>query len=321
MAIKINGQDLSKRMFNGVEVSKVMKNWAQVRPDTIPPTPWADCLCFTANTSLSTVRLIKNGNPAVVSLETSTDWTTWNAYTIWDTITLTNAWDKLYWRNTSETDTQFSTSVGVNTSTYIFQMSWSIAASWDVTTLLNKNWTTTLSDYCFTSLFQWCSVLTTPPKLPATTIATYCYYAMFANCSSLTRVPELPATTMETCCYMNMFNGCTSLTTPTALPATTLAAWCYSNMFIRCTSLSALPMLSATTLTAGCYFQMFRYCNNIKLSTTQTWEYQNEYRIPTVWTSTYVWNCVYQMFGETGWTFTWEPSINTTYYTSNTIIS
>ena len=319
MAIKINWQNLLKRYINWQEILRVYKNWAQVRPDTIPPV--TDYLCFTANTSWSTVRLIKNGNPAAVSLETSTDWNTWNAYTIWDTITLSNAGDKLYRRNTSTTDTQFSTSVGVNTSIYSFQMSWSIASSWDVTTLLNKNWTTTLSDYCFVSLFQGCSALTTPPKLPATTISTYCYYAMFAQCSSLTRVPELPATTMKISCYNNMFNGCSSLTTPPALPATTLAAWCYNNMFLRCTSLAALPILSATTLTSSGYSQMFRYCSNIKLSTTQVWEYQNEYRIPTVWTSTYVANCVYQMFWETWWTFAWEPSINTTYYTSNTIIS
>jgi hypothetical protein len=49
-----------------------------------------DYLCFTANTAGSTVKLIKNGSPTTVTLETSTDGNTRTTYTIGDTITLSN---------------------------------------------------------------------------------------------------------------------------------------------------------------------------------------------------------------------------------------
>lgn len=39
MAIKLNWQDLQKRIRNGVEAQKVMLNWVQIRPAVIPPTP------------------------------------------------------------------------------------------------------------------------------------------------------------------------------------------------------------------------------------------------------------------------------------------
>lgn len=250
-----------------------------------------DYLCFTANAANSTVKLTKNGSPTAVTLETSTDGSTRTTYTIWDTITLNNIWDKVYWRNTSETTTGFSTAYNTY---YKFAMTWSIAASGDITTLLNKNWTNTLSQWCFSNLFNGCSALTKAPELPATTLADGCYYYMFYNCTNLTTVPQLPATTVYTSCYQNMF--------------------------YYCSSLAQLPKLPATTLTNSCYREMFSACSGIKLSTSKTWAYQTPYRIPTTWTWTTASYSLYYMFQSTWWTFTWTPSINTTYYTSNTVI-
>lgn len=210
--------------------------WNQkVRPEEPPVL----ALCFAANTAGSTVKLTKTWSVTAVTLETSTDGSTWNTYTINSVITLSNIWDKVYFRNTSETDTWFSTGWS---SYYQFVMTWSIAISWEVTTLLNKNWTDTLSNFCFFRLF---------------------YY---------------------------------------------------------CTSLITLPKLSVNTLYKSCYWGMFGWCSNIKLSTTQTWEYQNEYRIPTTWTWTTATGALDYMFDWTWWTFTWTPTINTTYYTSNTVV-
>ena len=123
-------------------------------------------------------------------------------------------------------------------------------------------------------------------------------------------------------CYSNMFDGCTSLTTAPALPATTLANGCYRNMFNGCTSLTTPPELPATTLNARCYYEMFCYCTNIKLSTTQTGEYQTPYRIPTSGTGKIAFSALEDMFYGTGGTFTGTPEINTTYYlsTSNTVV-
>ena len=67
---------------------------------------------------------------------------------------------------------------------------------------------------------------------------------------------------------------------------------------------------------------MFSGCTNIKLSTTQTGEYQTAYRIPKSGTGTTATDTLQNMFAGTGGTFTGTPNINTTYYlsTSNTVV-
>lgn len=282
-----------------------------------PTWPDKDYLCFTANSANSTVKLAKEWNPTAVVLETSTDWRTWTSYTIGDTITLTNVGDKVYRRNTSETDTAFSN----GSAWYYFVMSWSISGSWDTNFLLNKNSTNAVPAYSFLRLFRNCASLTTAPELPASTIGQSSYYYMFQNCTSLTTSPKvLPATSLVSTCYWHMFDGCSSLTTAPELPATTLANACYFQMFSQCANLEVLPKLPATSLTTNCYNQMFGWCSKIKLSTTNTWEYQTAYRIPTSWTGTTGSNSLANMFTNTWWTFAWAPTINTTYYTSNTVV-
>ena len=224
-------------------------------------------LCFTANTANSKVTLNKTGSPTVVTLETSPDGSTWSDYTIWTSKTLSAIWDKIYFRNKSTTTTEFSTG---SSDYYYFSMTWSINASWDVTSLINKDLTTSLpNNYCFSSLFLSCTSLVTSPKLLATTLTQRCYMSMFQQCTNLEVLPQLPTT------------------------------W---------------------TLPAYCYYRMFYKCSKIKLSTSQTWEYQTEYRIPTTWTWAVGSNSLSDMFAQTWWTYTWTPSINTTYYTSNTVI-
>ena len=150
---------------------------------------------------------------------------------------------------------------------------------------------TTLTSYCYGSMFNRCKSLTTAPELPATnsaygcydnmfygctklttapsvlpanTLLDGCYHQMFYGCTSLTTAPKLPATTLAEGCYQSMFNGCTSLTTAPALPATTLAMDCYRHMFDGCTSLTTAPKeLPATTLTNYCYFNMFNGCTSL----------------------------------------------------------
>ena len=140
---------------------------------------------------------------------------------------------------------------------------------------------------------------------------------MFQGCTSLTQAPALPATTLKSICYNNMFQGCTSLTQAPALPATTLANGCYNSMFMRCYGLTQVPALPATTLVTGCYSSMFYGCTNIKLSSTKTDEYTQEYRIPSSGNVTAAENAFRDMFASTGGTFTGTPSINTTYYLSS----
>ena len=125
---------------------------------------------------------------------------------------------------------------------------------------------------------------------------------------------------MANYCYSYMFYGCTSLTTAPSLPATTLANYCYDYMFGGCTSLTTAPSLPATTLAIYCYYSMFRGCTSIKLAISQSSEYDKEYRIPKSGNGANSYNALKNMFAGTGGTFTGTPSINTTYYTSNTIV-
>lgn len=255
----------------------------KVRPATPP------YLCFTANTAGSTVKLQKYWSPTSVTLETSTDWNTWNTYTFWNTLTLSNVWDKVYRRNTSETTTGFSTD---SSNYYYFSMTWKMSWSGDINYLLNKNSADTLGNYGYNALFADCTSLTSAPDLTATTIGQYSYRYMFSGCSNLVSAPKISATTIGRNCCEYMFNGCSNL--------------------------EELPWLPAITLERYCYYYMFRNCSKIKLSATQTWEYQTPYRVPIEWTWVAANNCIQAMFYGTWWVQLGD--INTTYYTSNTVV-
>ena len=175
---------------------------------------------------------------------------------------------------------------------------------------------TTLAVRCYTQMFSNCTSLTQALALPATTLANGCYGSMFWGCTSLIQSPALPATTLANGCYQNMFQGCTSLTQAPALPATTLAKYCYCSMFNGCKSLTQAPTLPVTILLDYCYNSMFQGCTGLKLSSIQTGEYTQEYRIPSSGTGTTGTYALTDMFSNTGGTFTRTPEINKTYYLS-----
>lgn len=192
---------------------------------------------------------------------------------------------------------------------------------------------TTLADGCYYSMFEGCTNLTSAPVLPATTLAMGCYSSMFYRCHSLTSAPELPATTLTDGCYANMFNGCVVLTSAPELPATTLADQCYVNMFTNCSSLRSAPELPAMTLANGCYSNMFRSCNSLTAApelpaTTladECYLYMfgncRELKVNTT-SGNKIFTCpsyipnaaIYNMFIETGGTFTGSPIVGNTYY-------
>ena len=62
---------------------------------------------------------------------------------------------------------------------------------------------------------------------------------------------------------------------------------------------------------------MFGGCTSLKLSSTKTDEYIQEYRIPSSGDGVTATNALKSMFSSTGGTFTGTPSINTTYYLSS----
>ena len=127
---------------------------------------------------------------------------------------------------------------------------------------------------------------------------------------------------MASNCFQSLFYVYehTAIISAPSLPATTLTTSCYASMFNGCVNLETLPALPATTLASMCYAGMFGNCSKIKISETQVDEYVNEYRIPITGTGTDASMAMFFMFNSTGGTFTSNPSINTTYYTSNQII-
>ena len=65
---------------------------------------------------------------------------------------------------------------------------------------------------------------------------------------------------------------------------------------------------------------MFYGCSLIRLSEIQIGEYQIAYRIPTSEIGAIGPDSLTDMFTNTGGMFTGTPRINTTYYTSNTVV-
>ncbi len=166
----------------------------------------------------------------------------------------------------------------------------------------------TLADDCYFEMFYSCTSLETAPELPASVLAGRCYLGMFGYCSSLKTAPVLPATNLAESCYMRMFQECTSLKTTPELPATSLANSCYMRMFESCTSLASAPNLPSVQNVKGeCYYQMFHNCTSLKVNENGTGT-----KIFTCIFDAY--NSVYQMFENTGGTFTGTPTLNNSYY-------
>lgn len=269
-----------------------------------------DYLCFTAVNGPATIGLTTIGNPPSVFLEYSTNGTSWSSYTINQTISLSSG-GKVYFRATSTNAGMSSTLFQSNT----FVMTGQVAASGDVTSLVDKTMSTrSVSAFAYHWLFYNCTSLISAPKLPATTLNSYCYCRMFEGCTNLISAPDtLPAMTLANNCYDCMFQGCTNMKTTPELPATTLASYCYNSMFEDCSSLTKVPDLPATTLVDGCYTDMFMGCSNIKLNLTGPGKI---WKIPAAAASSAAsasgWGA--NMFNSTGGTLRGQPVPGQDYY-------
>ena len=149
-----------------------------------------------------------------------------------------------------------------------------------------------MSSGLFQYLFYNCSTIVDASRLelPATTLADYCYSSMFNGCTSLTTAPELPATALAGSCYSSMFRGCTSLVNAPELPATTLASYCYDGMFSGCTKLNYIKML-ATNISApycleGWVVQVASTGTFVK-NMNATWNVTGFDGVPSGWTIKY----------------------------------
>ena len=120
--------------------------------------------------------------------------------------------------------------------------------------------------------------------------------------------------------FRSLFWGCTPLVCGPKLSEVQLVTGCIVELYYNCTNLSVLPIFKQTRFDIICANNAFYGCTNIKLSTTQTGDYQTFYRLPIEGTGSSGAIPFSGMFSNTGGTFTGTPTINTTYYTSNAIV-
>lgn len=271
--------------------------------------------------------------------EYSNDGETWSRWNVRNTLSFGNGVN-LYIRGINESFEDLNIGEKV---CFSFSTSSPVYCSGNLMHLLDYTQDlTTFSSGSASRMFANCTQLVTAPDLPATEVPNSGYNSMFQGCTSLIAAPAIPAVNAGASAFSNMFNscsslttasnvgannatfgnqscycmfqGCTNLTTTPALPATTLGYSCYESMFSGCSSLNTIPALPATNLGNGCYAYMFVNCRQIKMSTTQTDEYTNEFTFGTDPSG----KCD-RMFRYTGGTFTGSPN-KLTYYTANEII-
>ena len=177
--------------------------------------------------------------------------------------------------------------------------------------------TAPLEHPAFASLFAWQDSIVNCGELIIDIAGHKACAYMFEDCTSLTTAPELIAMVVGEFCCKCMFQGCKSLTTAPKILATILAEGCYSAMFQGCKSLTTISGLPAMTLESNCYDGMFQDCTSLKISETQ----DEEYKYPIIFapegatTTSSTWNR--NMLFNTGGTFTDNPQIGVTYYTTH----
>ena len=261
----------------------------------------------------------------------------------WDSSLINSINGKLYLRGTGNTTVS---NLGPTQTSFVFEGE-NISCIGRIDTLLDYQTVLdggepVMSHYCCARLFKGCTALVQAPELPATTLSDYCYESMFDGCVLLKASPKLPAITLKYMCYNGMFYGCTGLIQGSELPAVILEPGCYGSMYENCTSLVVAPKLLATTsknsygyMFYGCTslttisslamitlgprecWSMFGDCTSLKISETQ----DDEYKYPIIFapegaTPVGAWNR--GMLSGTGGTFTGDPEIGVTYYTTHT---
>lgn len=209
---------------------------------------------------------------------------------------------------------------------------------------------TSLPKQYMESMFRNDTNLRYPPRvIEATTIGVEsCAYSFCA--SGIVRTPKFKALSVANKGFCGTFQDSHELLTAEDFDVTeTTGEQAFNYTFWRCIKLQRTPRMSTITKVTGQYTfrAIFCQCTElktvakfnvlnlpsstfrvayyqsplIKISETRTGEYINPYRIPSVGTATETGTeTTYGMFSSTGGTFTDDPVINTTYYTSNEVV-
>ena len=197
-------------------------------------------LTFTAETAGSTVYLKKTtGSPTVSGLHYRLGKSgTWLAYTIGNTITLTNVGDCVQFWNSAD-------ALSTGSSHYVqFVMTGSISASGTIKSMLN-----------FSSVCKFGS-----------------FYRLFRDCTSLLNVPDINYfSVVEALAFADCFRSCSNMTGNLILNNTVLDGEnCYLSSFYG-TALNSAE-LRQTQLSTGCFAYMFYGCsalNSVEVAFTE----------------------------------------------------
>ena len=202
------------------------------------------------------VKNVGNGDTTNVTptLEYSTNKNTWNTITFdWTSGEHTtelpvklNTGGKMYFRN----DTRLFSNSHNKYITFSSTVSSNVGG--DIRTLsnyLDVNSETTPQSYMFYKLFNNNKNIVDASnlRLPYTTLAEYCYQSMFDGCTSLTTAPELPATTLASYCYRYMFYQCFKLNSITVYANDISATNCTSSWLSNVASSGTFRNLGSAT--------------------------------------------------------------------------
>ena len=264
-----------------------------------------DYLCFTALDYPDTIQLNKYGNPSSITLEYSTDKSTWIEFvpTV-TTVTLSNLGDKVWFRGNNST---FTTGPFDH---WYFRTSKRTNVDGNIMSLLDKTCksVTIPTNYCFAKLFDGCSVVevgdiiprdvvvygktgafmkmlelcTSLVRGPSIDVISYNYYTsvstfeeMYGGCTSLVNAPWITigkGSVVPEKIFMNLFKNCTALKNIDGIrfenTSMALGFDCFSNMFSGCTALEHAPALPFTGLGNNCYNRMFYGCTSLKEAPT-----------------------------------------------------
>ena len=156
-------------------------------------------------------------------------------------------------------------------------------------------------------------------KLKIALSSSFAYSFMYAP---LVNTPKINFEEIGSNAFISSFSHCTKLTTIPSLPATVVKDQGYYHMFDSAT-ISSLPKLPAISVGEYGYGYMFK-STNIKLSLTQTGEYQYPFRVPAEGNGVFQNYALYNMVKDTKGTYAGHAGGtllgNTTYYTDKPLV-
>lgn len=283
--ITINGNDIKEVRLNGQNVTQISDGtnilWKKRALIKSP-------LRVVNNVvgSEITVTLTRNGSPADIDMEYSTDnvnWHTWTETNGVRSMSIANN-GNLYLRGNNPNGLNPTNS---DSDYYSFTADKKYEMAGDIRSLISRYEIDEIPDSAFRRFFAGSTTLDNASFmiLRAKKPGRFAYLHLFDGCTGLKLAPhELPATNLvnenniDGLCYGYMFKDCTSLTTMPIIKATRFGHQSCYEMFKNCTSLTqqwatATPSDSSTTnisftIESGnnkthCFYAMFEGCTSL----------------------------------------------------------